>query len=144
MAEQKIPGVKDAKRPGIAARTYAVWTAGALAIFAVVILAVSHFAGPDPVDTVTFDLATPGGASCSYDADTQQTTIRTHLDSTTRHDSEVVLTAGVRDPETGLPAARTERTVTVRGHHEADYTFVVDAPTATRGTDCFVETATTF
>lgn len=144
MNEQKIPGVKDAKRPPITAKTYGVLTLISLAIFAATILVIAQLPHDDTVDVISFDLATPAATSCAYDADTQQTTIRTHLDATTRHSSEVVLTAGVRDATTEATIATTEKTIYVRGHHETDYTFVVDVSTtahADGATACFVEYA---
>jgi hypothetical protein len=121
-----------------------VLTLISVAIFAVAILVIAQLPHDDTVDVIDFDLATPVATSCTYDADTQQTTIRTHLDATTRHSSDVVLTAGVRDATTAATVAVTEKTIRVRGHHESDYTFVVDV-TATAHADgataCFVESA---
>jgi len=147
VGEQRIPGVRDAKRPPITARAYAVWTASAVAIVALGMLAVAQLPRSDTVNTVNFDLAGAASTSCTYDAGTRRATIRTHLDSTTRNSSEVVLTAGVRDTSTAAVAAKTDKTVYVRGHHVADYTFVVDVPVTAHSDGavaCFVENVATF
>jgi len=147
VGEQRIPGVRDAKRPPITAKAYALWTACAVAIVALGMLAVAQLPRSDTVNTVDFDLAGPASTSCTYDAGTQKATIRAHLDSTTRNSSEVVLTAGVRDTSTAAVAAKTDKTVYVRGHHVADYTFVVDVPITARSdgaVTCFVENVATF
>jgi hypothetical protein len=145
--EQRIPGVRDAKRSPITEKAYAIWTAGAVAIGAVGMVAVTQLPGSDTVNTVNFELAGPASTSCTYDAGAQKAIIRTHLDSTTRNGSEVVLTAGVRDTSTEAVAAKTDKTVHVRGHHQADYTFVVDVPTTVHvdgAIACFVESAAMF
>ncbi|GAA1767445.1 hypothetical protein GCM10009795_012340 [Nocardioides hankookensis] len=139
MNKQRIPGVRDARLPGITARTYGVLTVVILAVAAVTATAVTHLPREDTVDVVDFDLATPAASSCSYDASTRQTTIRTHLDATIRNRTAVALTAGVRDAGTGLPAVTAGRTVDVRGHQTADYTFVVDVPATADPHRCFVE-----
>ncbi len=147
MEEQRIPGVRDAQRPSITAKAYAVWTAITVAIVAAAMLAVAQLPRNDTVNVVDFDLATPAGTSCTFDAGAQQATIRTHLDSTTRNSSEVVLTAGVRNTATDAVAAKTQKTIYVRGHHQANYTFVVGVPAtahADGATACFVESAATF
>ena len=146
VSSQKLPGVRDARRPSITAKTYAILIMLALAIFAAAMLVLSHLVNSDDAtgDAITFDLATPAATSCTYQADSQQMVIRAHLDATTRNSTEVVLTAGVHYSDTGDVVAKTEKALYVNGHLEADYTFLVDVPQPVRTTEptaCFVEAA---
>lgn len=145
MNDQLVPGVKDVKRPSITATTYAVYIGLAMVAAAAGALVVAHLPADETVDTVTFDLASSGATSCTYDAATRQTTIRTHLDATTRQIVPVVLTAGVRNTDTERAVASTRKTLHLRGDHQADYTFVVHVSRAAHAhgaTACFVESAT--
>ncbi len=142
MNEQRIPGVRAVKRTPITTKTYALLVMAILAVFAVALLGVAHLPREDTVDSVSFDLATPSATSCVYIAGTQQTTIRTHLDSTTRDSSEVTLIAGVRNTNTEEVVVKATKVIHVRGHQEADYVFVVDVSKADHAhgaTACFVE-----
>ncbi|MFZ2015130.1 MAG: hypothetical protein WAV00_15015 [Nocardioides sp.] len=143
MNKQKIPGVKDAKRPWITARTYAVLVIVALVVFAVAGLVISRLHYHDArSDAINFDLVSPGDRPCVYDPDTEEMTIRTHLDATTVNSTEVVLRAGVHNTNTERVVAKTAKTIYVQGHDEADYTFVVAVSRtdhADGATACFVE-----
>jgi hypothetical protein len=58
MSEQKIPGVRDAKRPPITEQTYAILIVITLAAFAVAMLVVAQLPHDGTVDVINFDLVT--------------------------------------------------------------------------------------
>jgi hypothetical protein len=143
MTPQRIPGVKDAKRPPITARTYAAFVAIALAVFVVAMLVVASL---DPAEqggpTASFELAGPASTSCVYDAAAQEMTIKTHLEANAPGGADVVLTAGVRNRDTDRIVSTVDRAVYVNGQVADSYTFVVEVPTAVHAdgaTSCFVE-----
>ena len=143
MTPQRIPGVKDAKRPPITARTYAAFVAIALAVFVVAMLVVASL---DPAEqggpTASFELAGPASTSCVYDAAAQEMTIKANLEANAPGGADVVLTAGVRNRDTDQIVTRTEQAVQVTGRLVDSYTFVVEVPTAAHSdgaTSCFVE-----
>ncbi|MBA2956182.1 hypothetical protein GON03_17720 [Nocardioides sp. MAH-18] len=146
MTGQKIPGVRDAKRPGITARTYAVFVVIAVVLFAAAMLVVSQMTFRDArTDAIIFDLASPADEPCDYDAAAGTMTIRAHLDATTVNKTEVTLLAGVRNAETERVVAKTTKTIDVQGHLEDDYTFVLNVPPADHdagATRCYVGAGT--